>query len=91
MPESSQVGLSVVVIIIVLGLLALGILQLVGLGYISSVVFGKKSFDELSTTQQNLCKLCVVLLWITIGTGIISALGRMVGGSSSSSSNAFYF
>ena len=58
--------------ILVLGLLALAILQLVGLGYLTSVSFGNKKFEDLTTTQRNLCRLAVVLLWISLVAGVLN-------------------
>lgn len=49
---------------------------MVGLGYNTSVVFGYKNINQLTTTQLNLVKMNVVLSWICIAIGIIYAIIR---------------
>lgn len=59
-------------IVVILGLLALFILSLIGLGFLTPLAFGKKKYEDLSKTQQNLMKLFVVLTWIALGLPILA-------------------
>jgi hypothetical protein len=63
-------------ILVGLGLLAFVILNYVGLGYITAVVFDKKEWKDLSTTEKNLCRMFAVISWIALALGIFSALNK---------------
>lgn len=72
-------GIQIVVSLILgLGLLVIAIMSLVGLGYLTNLGFGKKTYASMTTTQQNLMKMYIVLAWITLGLSVLSGLWRMM-------------
>lgn len=61
------------------GLLILSILCLVGLVYLTPLAFGKKTYASMSSTQQGLVKLAIIVQWVTIGVALLSALWAAFG------------
>ena len=72
-----------------IGLLVFTILMLVGLGYLTPVAFGKKSYSNMNTTQKNLMKMYIVVIWIGVVFSFLSSLWVIFGQNSSTSMN-FY-
>lgn len=64
-------------IFIFLGLLAFVILNYVGLGYITSVVFDKSEWKDLTETQKNLTRMFVVVSWISLVIVIFSGISKL--------------
>lgn len=75
---------SLVSILLTLGLIALGIVSLIGLVYLTKFSFGsKKTSDdeftvEMSGTERQLSQVTVVLAWIQISIPLLVALLAVV-------------
>lgn len=54
-------------LIIGLGAIAFVLLNLVGFGYLTAVIFGNTNYNTLTTTQRNLVRMSVVITWIVVG------------------------
>lgn len=61
------------------GLVILSILCFIGLIYLTPLAFGKKTYSSMSSVQQNLAKLAIVVQWITVAVALISALWASFG------------
>jgi predicted permease len=70
-----------------LGSLATIILMLVGLGYMTAMVFGNKTYDELTTTQKNITRMTTVIVWIAFGFAVIGGIIKALSGGSKGSSS----
>lgn len=57
---------SALTLIIGLGAIAFILLNLVGFGYLTAVIFGNTNYATLTTTQRNLVRMSVVISWIVI-------------------------
>jgi hypothetical protein len=62
-----------------LGLLVILILSLVGAGYLTPLAFGTKNYNNLTKTQQNLCKMFIVLVWIGVLLSILGVIASFFG------------
>lgn len=71
--------LSGIGVIFALGLLALSILSLVGLFYLTRYTFSATREDgkecvAVTTTERNIARLTVVLSWISIGLSVLGSV-----------------
>ncbi len=80
-PKASAAGSAffvVGVILLVLGMLAIAILQIVGMGYVVKCAFTDNfNCQYYTSTQKNLIKLAAVLFFITLGFALLSGIGRI--------------
>lgn len=74
MEKATGAGGVFFLVLISLGVIAFAILNLVGLGYLTAVIFGNTSYASLTTTQRNLVRMSVIVSWIGVGFSVLKAL-----------------
>ena len=78
---------NVVGLVVGLGMIALSVVSIIGLVYLTRFAFQAKSakllnenvscVDNMSKTKLNFAKVTVVVLWIQIGLAILGVLGKL--------------
>ena len=64
----------VIIGLMALSFLVIAILNLVGLGYTSKIVWNDGDVKELTNTQKNLVKMTNIFAWITVVVGAIKSV-----------------
>lgn len=68
-----------------LGSLTIAILSLVGLGYITKIIFATKMEDGkakvnvngMNQTRINLARMTIIFLWISVGLSVVANIANM--------------